>query len=152
VAVISSSNTYDIDSQVLSDELFDDNGNGDLIDDDESVVKVYVKEKSTETLTIKIPNTFTPNNDGINDVFMIENLPLVYPNFDLKIFNRWGNVVYSYVHNGNVDITPLWWDGYSAGRMTLDSKKLLPSGTYYYVLNFNDGKSKPIASWLYLNK
>jgi gliding motility-associated-like protein len=55
------------------------------------------------------PNSFTPNNDGKNDIFR----PMLYGDikrFKLIVFNRWGNIVYqtSDVHKG--------WDGTFSGR------------------------------------
>ncbi|MBU3011659.1 gliding motility-associated C-terminal domain-containing protein [Polaribacter vadi] len=96
-----------------------------------------------------IPNTFTPNGDGTNDVFEIPAL-LNYPNFKIEIFNRWGNKVHDYSNNGNVN--PLWWDGYSDGRLTLNSDKPLPIATYYYIIYFNDDVKEPIQGWVYLNR
>jgi gliding motility-associated-like protein len=69
---------------------------------------------------IKIPNTFTPNQDGTNDIWIIENTNL-YDNVELTVYNRWGDKVY-FVKDykpGNE------WDGGS-----------LPVATYYYVLRF----------------
>lgn len=96
-----------------------------------------------------IPNTFTPNGDGVNDTFEIPAL-LQYPNFIIEIYNRWGNKVYDYSNNGNV--SPTWWDGYSNGRLTLSSNKPLPIATYYYVIDFNDGSTAPMQGWVYLNR
>lgn len=96
-----------------------------------------------------IPNTFTPNGDGINDTFEIPAL-LQYLDFKLEIFNRWGNKVYDYSNNGNV--SPIWWDGYSNGRLTLNDNKPLPIATYYYVIDFNDGLTAPKQGWVYLNR
>ena len=48
-----------------------------------------------------IPNVISPNNDGINDFFEIENIP---ENTEVIILNRWGNVVFSssdYQNNWN---------------------------------------------------
>lgn len=97
-------------------------------------------------------NTFTPNNDGVNDVFEIAELPILYPNFEMKIVNRYGNLVYQYKHNGDKNTIPQWWDGYSGERMTLKGSELLPIGVYYYSIEFNDDKTKPITSWIYLSR
>ncbi len=61
-------------------------------------------------------NVFTPNNDGINDFFVISNLEL-YPDNELVILNRWGNEVYSKKSYDNL------WDGSN-----------LSEGTYFYIL------------------
>ncbi|HNM33128.1 MAG TPA: gliding motility-associated C-terminal domain-containing protein, partial [Chitinophagales bacterium] len=70
----------------------------------------------------KLPNTFTPNNDGQNDLFTP-----IYPyrfvvKVEMKIYNRWGNLVFE---TTNPDLN---WNGsdYKTG-------KLLNTGVYYYV-------------------
>jgi gliding motility-associated-like protein len=70
----------------------------------------------------KLPNTFTPNGDGQNDLFTP-----IYPyrfveKIDLKIYNRWGNLVFE---TSNPDIN---WDG-----TDYKTKKALFTGVYYYV-------------------
>ncbi|BAU53895.1 hypothetical protein MgSA37_02066 [Mucilaginibacter gotjawali] len=76
---------------------------------------------------IVIPNTFTPNGDGINDTWNIKYLD-TYSTCTVQIFNRYGESVYSSIGYG----TP--WDGTFKGAK-------LPTGTYYYVINLkNDTK------------
>ncbi len=43
--------------------------------------------------TFYIPNSFTPNGDGVNDTFFAKGVNLI--NYNLKIFDRWGNLVYT---------------------------------------------------------
>ncbi|NQY67725.1 MAG: gliding motility-associated C-terminal domain-containing protein, partial [Flavobacteriales bacterium] len=67
-----------------------------------------------------IPNAFSPNNDGINDTWIINNIE-AYPENKLKIYNRWGQVVYKQV-------------GYSPEN-AFNGKRLgqdLPEATYWY--------------------
>lgn len=71
-------------------------------------------------------SAFTPNNDGDNDVFYIANLEK-YPDNNLKIYNRYGKVIYSATNYDNT------WNGTYLGN-------ILPTGTYYYILN--DGKDQ----------
>ncbi len=71
---------------------------------------------------IIIPNVFTPNNDGENDLFVMENVQ--YYENELSIFNRWGNRVFDTANYRNN------WGG-------LD----LPDGTYYYELKLKDGRN-----------
>ncbi len=87
-------------------------------------VTVYVKE------AITIPTTFTPNNDGINDVFEIVGIEN-YPNCFIQIFDRWGQEVfqkagYSYSKA---------WNGLFNGRE-------LSPGTYFYSLELKDSEKK----------
>lgn len=88
-----------------------------------------------------IPNLFSPNGDGQSDTFAIDGLQ-DFPNFSIKIFDRWGSEVYSYNNNGSTN--PKWWDG------TNKDKKPVPEGVYYYTLNYNDGQTKPKVSFIEL--
>lgn len=74
-----------------------------------------------------IPNVFTPNNDGINDAFIIDRLDTEYYNKSFfTVFNRWGNVVYS---NGNYGLNGVWWDGKNS-----QSGETISEGSYFYTL------------------
>ncbi|MGI4749698.1 MAG: PKD domain-containing protein [Janthinobacterium lividum] len=75
-----------------------------------------------------IPNTFTPNNDGINDIWNIKYLDS-YPNVIVEVFNRYGERVYY-----SVGYTTAW-DGRYKGEE-------LPVGTYYYIINPGNGRGK----------
>ncbi len=72
---------------------------------------------------ITIPDVFTPNSDGVNDVFEIVGISS-YQNSRLTITNRWGKVVYENSNYG----TP-FWNGthYNSGAELAD-------GIYYYEL------------------
>jgi len=79
-------------------------------------------------LPIAIPNAFSPNGDGINDKWEINNLK-DYPNCIIEVYNRYGQPVYrSFGYNRP-------WDG------TVDGKPL-PVGTYYYIIDPKNGFSK----------
>ena len=95
-----------------------------------------------------IPNGFSPNGDSNNDTFIIPGLDQS-PNFKMEVFDRWGNSVYKYSNNGN--LSPLWWDGYSSGNMTLNKGERVPVGTYFYLIDFNDGNKTPAKGWVYIN-
>jgi gliding motility-associated-like protein len=90
----------------------------------------YCSSRDTITVTEVcdpiIPTVFTPNGDGNNDVFEILYIQ-TNPNSKLKIFNRWGNEVYS---SDNYENEDNWWDGGDS-----------PTGTYYYVLVLSNGKN-----------
>ena len=86
---------------------------------------------ATDTVSVRIlklpiiPNTFTPNNDGINDVWNIRNLDR-YPDCIMDIYNRYGVLMFHSIGYGTA------WDGRYKGEE-------VPVGTYYYVLNLKDG-------------
>ncbi|MCH2197410.1 MAG: gliding motility-associated C-terminal domain-containing protein [Flavobacteriales bacterium] len=70
---------------------------------------------------LAIPDIITPNNDGANDMLVIEGIER-FPDNEIYIYNRWGRKVYS-TENYKND-----WDATFQG-------KPLPDGTYYYVFN-----------------
>jgi gliding motility-associated-like protein len=85
-------------------------------------VEVYSTHKD-------ILNLFTPNNDGINDLWEIPDL-VDYGKCDVRIYNRWGKLVYSSPDYNNT------WDGTSDGTA-------LPEGAYYFVIKTeNEGVIK----------
>ena len=99
---------------------------------------------------LEIFNAVTPNGNGDNDIFVIQNIQN-YPNNTVTIFNRWGVVVYEiegYGQNGK------YFKGVSEGRITINKNEGLPIGTYFYVLRYvnNQGVSKERSGYLYLNK
>ncbi len=67
-----------------------------------------------------LPNAFTPNGDGKNDVFMALACPSFVESVQFIVYNRWGSKVYE--SNGPV----VSWDGRSS------SGSALPGGVYYY--------------------
>ena len=89
-----------------------------------------------------VPEFFSPNGDGVNDGFVIKNIEN-YPNNQLKIFNRWGNLVYQK-------------DGYSneflgyANVGDAAGKSKLPAGTYYVILVYGDDKTEAYNGYLLL--
>lgn len=78
-----------------------------------------------------IPEGFSPNGDGVNDVFRIRNT--AGATVHLQVFNRWGQLVY-----GNEDYRNDW-DGKS-NRGSAFGLNGLPDGTYYYVVKLSDGR------------
>lgn len=99
---------------------------------------------------IEVFNVITPNGDGIHDVLRISGLEN-YPNNTLKIYNRWGVLVYTtraYDTEGN------FFDGTSDGRVTVDQDRKLPVGTYFYILDYElpNGEIKTLTGYLYINR
>ena len=81
-------------------------------------------------------NGFTPNGDGTNDFFVIDNIDK-YPNNNVHIFNRWGNKLFSTSRYNNVTNN---WDGKVNG-------KPVASGTYYYLI-VNDNNKVLKKGWV----
>nr|WP_299487515.1 gliding motility-associated C-terminal domain-containing protein [uncultured Allomuricauda sp.] len=101
-------------------------------------------QASVEPSCLTVYNEFSPNGDGVNDLFKIDCISR-YPNNVLQVYNRWGNIVYEQRSYNND------WDGTSNGRATVQVGDQLPVGTYYYVLDLGDG-SAPRTDWLYINR
>lgn len=112
----------------------------------QSAMRLRVTVDLTKCEDILIPDGFSPNNDGINDQFVINELAELYPNFKLEIYNRYGNILYK----GNKN-TPLW-DGTSTEGGVKMGEKTLPAGVYFYILEFNDGIRNPKQGRIYLSR
>ncbi len=82
---------------------------------------------------VVIPNTFTPNGDGINDTWDIKYLN-AYPGCTIQIYNRYGQNVYSSIGYG------IPWNGTYKGAA-------LPTGTYYYIINL-ENSSKLLSGYV----
>jgi len=92
----------------------------------------YTVTASTEPCQITIYNGFTPNGDGINDNWVIENIEN-FPDNKVSIFNRWGNKVWDTKDYNN---TSNFWNGQS------QTGSVLTSGTYFYVIEIDKGVKK----------
>ena len=89
---------------------------------------------------IKINNAFTPNSDGINDYWTIENLDKM-DNISLMITDRYGNKVFESQNKNS-----LVWDGSHHGRS-------LPTSTYWYSVTWFDPvtqKNEQRQGWILL--
>ena len=85
---------------------------------------------------------FSPNGDGINDNFTILGIEK-FPNNNLLIFNRWGNMVHSEKGYKNS------WNGMWSAR-----GKNLPDGTYFYVFEYvnEDGETKKLNGYVQIHR
>ena len=80
-----------------------------------------------------IPEGFSPNGDGINDRFVLGNVP-AGTNVSFEVYNRWGQLV----HQDNDYKSD--WDGKANRGVTGGGKKDLADGTYFYVIRLGDGR------------
>ena len=83
----------------------------------------------SEVIQIHVPNTFTPNGDGLNDEFfpVIKN-PELIRDFDFKIFNRWGEEIF---HSN--EVSSRW-----IGNYRNDGEYFTPDGVYIWKIQFLD--------------
>ena len=116
--------------------------------DDNSCQEANIKIVVFQDKPLTIYNGISADGDGHNDSFIIEGIEL-YPDNNLKIFNRWGVLVYEKDGYRN-DTEP--FDGHSNGRATISAGSKLPQGTYYYILEYQDsvGQTQTNQGWLYL--
>ncbi len=112
-----------------------------------SNITVVVNDCSTsDTLVVldfNIPEGFSPNNDGTNDLFVIRGIDR-FPANTFVIFNRWGNKLFEASPYKNE------WDGKSTLGIRIGGDEL-PVGTYFYLLDLGDG-STIYKGTIYLNK
>ncbi len=92
---------------------------------DDVFVRVFQK--------VIIPNAFSPNGDGINDLWVIDGLD-TYPESVTEVFNRYGQLVFRSIGY------PKPWNGSYNG-------KPLPVGTYYYIIDRKNG-FPVLSSWV----
>lgn len=113
------------------------------------VYTLALKESETDEVDIEFFNAVNPKDIHGNQYFKIKGIHQ-YPDNELKIYNRWGALVYetkAYDTQENV------FNGISNGKITINKKKQLPEGTYFYVLkrrNSKDGKQLTNTGYLYL--
>lgn len=107
----------------------------------DSAMIVY---RVTDEVIIDVPGGFSPNGDGINDAFVIVGLEK-YPENELYVYNRWGNLVYSAKPYNND------WKGESNNETLRISGEEVIDGTYFYVLYLNAGE-EPLKGSLELRR
>ena len=145
-------NDDDDDGILTADE--DENGDGNYANDDfdgDGIPNYLDSDLIVLDDEVEVFNVITPNNDGIHDVLTIRGIEN-YPNNTIKIYNRWGVLVYAtkaYNNDSN------YFDGTSEGRVTVAKDNQLPVGTYFYILDYNPsegGKMTTLTGYIYINR
>ena len=93
------------------------------VEDDIRISVVTSEELTCNDLSL--PSAFTPNNDGVNDLFMVRGQQL--KSYSLQVFNQWGGLLYSSKSQSD------GWDGTSKGIA-------VSMGTYTYLIAYSDGE------------
>jgi gliding motility-associated-like protein len=86
-----------------------------------------------DIFSVFVPTAFTPNGDGLNDIFLAKGSGI--SNFEMKIYNRWGELVYV---SENIEFG---WDG-----KINHSSDVMENGTYMYHIYVTDYNEK---AWVY---
>ena len=118
----------DVSTSGLEPDL---NGNGNPGDTNEREPTPLTLPSSF--LSIFIPEGFSPNGDGINDLFVIRGATGL--TVSLEVYNRWGSLVYK-----NDDYRNDWDGKPNSGIAISSDANGLPDGTYYYVVTTSDGR------------
>ena len=101
----------------------------------------YTRENCEDE--VFVPQGFSPNGDGINDAYSIEGIEK-YPDNYLRIYNRWGTLVFEEKGYKNT------WEGTSETGIGSNGERL-PTGTYFYLLELIPGKEVK-SGYLYISK
>lgn len=136
-------------NKLLSNEIFDYESKNEY--QLEILVTDNLDNTFVDTFTVKVNdiieydnlksnNYISPNGDGINDYFEIENV-ILYKDFTIQIFNDNGNEVFKRSEDYSNN-----WNGLS------QNGKELPSGTYFYYFSNNQDSSKNFKGKIYINR
>ncbi len=100
---------------------------------------IIVDAEYEEDCNLEFYTGITPNGDGFNDVWIIDNIEINQPN-TVNIFNRYGNVVWE---GENYDNDQVVWTGFNS------NSKELPEGTYFYVIKT---PTEDFSGWVELTR
>ncbi len=117
--------------------------NGILCESDPVAITVDLTNCDEALLTI--PDAFSPNGDRINDTFELQNIAFVFPDYDIEIYNRYGRVLFK------GDVSTGFWDG-RPNQSGIITNTILPTGVYFYVINFNRSNKAPLQGQVYLKR
>lgn len=113
---------------------------GATIPDDTVRIQNIIINGNTEPCIINVYNGISPNGDGNNDFFTINNIDQ-FPDNNVQVYNRWGQKLFETDHYDNQ--TNVWRGTTKEGGQTA------PAGTYFYIIDLGNG-SNPIKGWLEL--
>ncbi len=92
---------------------------------------------------VDISKAVTPNGDQYNEFFEVAGVELCGYTIDVKLFNRWGALIYE-SHDYQND-----WRG-TAHSNSIGSANTVPDGTYYYIVTLKDSGIDPINGYIYV--
>ena len=127
----SNSMNFDIPTDVPFDYNF-------IIDVSDDCSNEFSQEININVLDCFVPNVFTPNNDGVNDYWIVD-LGDDVTNVRVNVYNRWGQMVYTSMHYELCDeeTGDYCWDGKS-----ISENESCPNGVYYYTVELLDGRNQ----------
>ena len=154
VAVTVTNEWEDIDNDNIPDNcddiVFADEDADGVPDEDDNCPSTYNPDQSDidgdglgdvcDIEEINIAQAITPNGDGINDTWIINNIQN-YPNNVVRVFNRWGQEVF-YAEGYQND-----WNGHYG-----NNSGPLPDASYYYQIDIDGNGSLDYDGWIYITK
>ncbi len=97
---------------------------------------------------LNIPQFISPDGNGQNDTWELPEL-INYPNSVVKVYNRWGNLVFEEKgYYTGWDATP----NVSTGANLLMDNKMLPEGTYFYIIDLGDNNFEPYTGYIQIKR
>ncbi|MDN5200195.1 Ig-like domain-containing protein [Fulvivirgaceae bacterium BMA10] len=108
---------------------------------------IYIQVDQSPECIVDVHTGFSPNGDGINDQFKVNGIHC-YPENTVKIFNRWGNLVYKGLGYNNDTVA---WDGTANSGLLVGNETKLPNGTYFYIIEINR-ETDPIQGYVVLKR
>ena len=132
----------DSDGDGILDIYEDDIEYGNIIDCNGNGIPNIIDPEECNTF---VPEAITPNGDGLNDALIIPGIKR-FQNNQIRIFNRWGVLVFEQKNYQNQ-----WKGECNQPGVFIESDRLLPDATYYYIIEFN-GERKAVLGSVYLNR
>ncbi|WP_318344170.1 T9SS type B sorting domain-containing protein [Flagellimonas baculiformis] len=116
---------------------------------DTAIVTVEVENDGTDDEKIEVNQMLTPNGDLKNDFLFIRGVNFIKSS-SIKIFNRWGTLVYEGKDYDNVRNV---FDGRSRGRSSIGVNSYLPAGVYFYIFNYETAEgSFTDSEYIYISR
>ena len=153
---VSNPSQEDNDNDGIGDICDEDDDNDGVLDTEDNCPTLYNPDQSDkdqdgkgdvcEQDEVYISQVVSPNNDGVNDTWMIYNLEY-YPNNYVVVFNRWGDKVFERKGYAND------WDGhYSVKSKRISTISLPESSAYYYRVDKEGDGTIDMEGWIYITK
>jgi gliding motility-associated-like protein len=105
---------------------------------------IFSQVTELEYQPLKIPNAFSPDNDGVNETWIIEGLGK-FPQHELTIYSRWESVILNEAPYQND------WAGELRAAYSNSKSRNIPEGTYFYILDLGNGQPS-LKGFIYLKR
>jgi gliding motility-associated-like protein len=145
------SNQADNDTDGIGDACDNDDDNDGILDGYDNCPFIFNPGQEDidkdgigdicDTVEINVSQAITPDGDGINDTWFINNIQN-YPNNSVKVYNRWGDLIFSKRNYQND------WNGSYANN----GNNIPDASSYYYQIDLDGNGSIDYDGWIYISK